>query len=327
MKHFSKILLAIFTLVTIVGCDSLIYDDNEHCPQGVYVSFYSKTPCEEVAFYPSVEHLEVFAFDKNGVLAGVTKVEKPKLTADYEIYMPLPEGYYTFVAWTGLNMDRLDRTKLQVGTTKKTDVLFSMKEANGFADSAPVPGFKIYQGQSDEEVHLPSTKDNGTVERHTKINLLEQTNRINVSVEGLKEPDNFEIRVYSANGTMKVDGSIVMNKNIMQYPSITTSDVEKQLLSAKFNTLKLQTGYRNTLEVYDKFQKKVIFRGDLVGSILLSKSDDHDTNINLACTHDFDIKLYVRDVCACGEYTFVACEVNLIKWNIHSYNIGLGEIY
>jgi len=102
MKHLSKIILAICTLVTIMGCDNLIYDDNSDCPQGVYVSFYSKTPCAEEPIYPTVEHLEVFAFDKNGVLAGIHEVDNPKLSADYEIYMPLPEGYYTFVAWTGL---------------------------------------------------------------------------------------------------------------------------------------------------------------------------------------------------------------------------------
>lgn len=326
MKHLSKIILAICTLVTIVGCDSLIYDDNSDCPQGVYVSFYSKTPCAEEPIYPTVEHLEVFAFDKNGVLAGIHEVDNPKLSADYEIYMPLPEGYYTFVAWTGLGKERLDRTNLQVGTTKKTDLLFSMKEKAGLADANPVPGFKIYQGES-EVVYLPSNEDNGTVEKHTKVNLLEQTNRINVSVVGLKEPGNFEIRVYSANGSMNADGSIVMNKGVMQYPAVTTADATQQQLESKFNTLKLKTGYKNTLEVYDKFQQKVIFRADLIGSILLSKSDDHDTNINLDCTHDFDIKLYVRDVCNCGDYTFISCEVNLIKWSIHSYNIGLGDTY
>ncbi len=326
MKHFSKILLAIFTLVTIVGCDSLIYDDNKDCPQGVYVSFYSKTPCEEEAIYPSVEHLEVFAFDKNGVLAGMQEVDNPKLSADYEIYMPLPEGHYTFVAWTGLDRERLDRSTLQVGTTKKKDLLFSLKQKAGYADANPNPGFKIYQGVS-EEVYLPSSEDNGTVERHTKINLLEQTNRISVTIKGLKEPDNFEVRITSANGRMTADGDIVMNSEVMKYPSVTTTNAKDSTLVSKFNTLKLKTGYKNTLEVYDKLQQKVIFRGDLVGSILLSKSDDHDTNINLDCTHDFDIKLFVRDVCDCGDYSFISCEVNLIRWSIHSYNIGLGDMY
>lgn len=326
MKHFSKILLAIFALVAIIGCDSLIYDDNKDCPQGVYVSFYSKTPCDEEQVYPSVERLEVFAFDQNGVLAGVQEVSNPKLSADYEIYMPLPEGYYTFVAWTGLDTERLDRASLQVGTTKKSDLLFSLKEKAGFADANPVPGFKIYQGES-EVVYLPSSEDNGTVERHTKINLLEQTNRIKVSLIGVKEPNNFEIRVYSANGSMNADGGIVMNQKVMQYPGIATANPGDTVLVSKFNTLKLKTGYRNTLEVYDKFQNKVMFRADLIGSILLSKSDDHDTNINLDCTHDFDVKLYVRDVCDCDDYTVIACEVNLIKWNIHSYNIDLGGVY
>ncbi|WP_028897280.1 FimB/Mfa2 family fimbrial subunit [Prevotella sp. HUN102] len=326
MKHFNKILLAIFTLATIIGCDSLIYDDNKDCPQGVYVSFYSQTPCEEEPVYPSVEHLEVFAFDENGILAGMQEVENPKLAADYEIYMPLPQGAYTFVAWTGLDADRLERSLLKVGSTKKSDLLFSLKEKAVFADANPEPGFKIYQGES-EKIYLPSSEDNGTVEIHTKVNLMEQTNRIKVSLVGVKEPNNFEIRVYSANGSSNVDGNMPLNNKVMQYPGIATANPSDTVLVSKFNTLKLKTGYKNTLEVYDKFQNKVIFRADLIGSILLSKSDDHDTNINLDCTHDFDVKLYVRDVCNCDDYTVIACEVNLIKWSVHSYSIDLGGVY
>jgi hypothetical protein len=324
MNLRNKILLAIFALGTIVGCDSLIYDDLKDCPQGVYVSFYSKTPCAEDSTYPVVESLKVFAFDKNGILAAEQEVQNPKLSKDYEMLIPLKEGDYTFIAWTGINAERYTVAKTEIGKTTLNEVLFEIKEVNKIANATPTPGFKIYMGTS-EKVSLPAANEFGSVFEHTEINILEQTNRIQVSLVGIKNPERYDILVFSANGSMNFDGHITRNKEQLNYPGEVDATSTPKTLISKFNTLKLQTGYHNKLVVYDKHEKKNIFYADLIGSILLSKGDDHDTNIDLSCTHDFNIKLYVKDVCDCETYEFIACEVNLIKWDLHSYNIDLGD--
>lgn len=325
MNLRSKILLVIFALGTIVaGCDSLIYDDNKDCPQGVYVNFYSKTPCTEEFVYPSVENLKVFAFDKDGILVAEQEVKNLSLSEDFEVYFPLPEGLYTFVAWTGMD-NQFDLPSYEIGKTTKSSLMFAIKNTNGLVDASPVPGYKVYMGESEEAVYLPSAKENGSTFEHTKINLLEQTNRIKVSLVGVAHPERYEIRITSADGSMNIDGSIVANLPELRYPSIDNVASEDSTLICQFNTLKLQTGYKNKLVVYDKLEDKNIFAADLVGSILLGSGDGYYTNINLDCTHDFDVKLYVRDKCECEDYAFVACEVNLMKWDIHSYLIDFGE--
>jgi hypothetical protein len=93
-----KLLMTLFALGTMLwSCDSFIYDDLKHCPQGVYVKFYSKTPCaSDSTFIGSVPSLTVFAFDKNDKL--VTSVTKTNVNLDrnYEVYMPVSNGNYTF---------------------------------------------------------------------------------------------------------------------------------------------------------------------------------------------------------------------------------------
>lgn len=326
MNLRNNILLAAFALgaITAGGCDSLIYDDYEDCPQGVYVNLYSQTPCAEQPTYPSVENLKVFAFNEAGVLVAEQEVKKPTLSADFQLYFPLPEGYYTFVSWTGLSNEVFDLPSLKIGKTTKRDLMLSIKNKQNEVLPQPKPGFQAYMGQS-EIVFLPSTKKNGSTFERTKINLLEQTNRIKVSLIGVAHPERYDIRITSANGSMNVDGSIVSGSSELRYPSINDASSVDSTLISQFNTLKLQTGYKNKLVVYDKLEDKNIFVADLIGSILLGSGYGYYTNINMDCTHDFDVKLYVKDKCECEEYVFVSCEVNLIKWDIHSYSIDFSE--
>ena len=62
MNVQNKILITLFALGTIFwSCDSLIYDDLADCPQGVYVKFYSMTPCAaDSTFLGSVSSLTLF---------------------------------------------------------------------------------------------------------------------------------------------------------------------------------------------------------------------------------------------------------------------------
>ena len=79
------------------GCDSLLYDNLEDCPQGVYVKFYSMTPCEsDSIFIGSVPSLTVFAFDKKGTLVTFVTQKEVTLSREYEILMPVSNGSYSF---------------------------------------------------------------------------------------------------------------------------------------------------------------------------------------------------------------------------------------
>lgn len=318
----NNILSALLALGTMAmsGCDSLIYDDNSACPQGVYVNLYSQTPCAEERSYPTVENLKVFAFDKDGILVAEQSLAKAQLSADMELYFPLPEGYYSFVSWTGLDKDVFQLPAYKIGQTTKSSLMLALKQTGGKVVAQPQPGYQVYTGQSDV-VHLPSAITHGSTFKRTEINLLEQTNRIKVSLVGMGQPERYEIQISSANAQMNIDGTIVPVQPELHYPSVSEASAKDSLLTAQFNTLKLQTGHKNKLVVYDKEEQKPIFVADLIGSILLGSGDGFYTNIDMDCTHDYNVKLYVKPKCDCEEYVFVSCEVNLIKWDIHSYAI------
>ena len=65
--QIKTILVLLAAGILFWGCDSLIYDDLKDCPQGVYVKFYSKTPCAEDSLYiGEVSSITVFAFGQDG---------------------------------------------------------------------------------------------------------------------------------------------------------------------------------------------------------------------------------------------------------------------
>ena len=123
-----KLLMSLSILGVILGgCDSLLYDNLEDCPQGVYVKFYSMTPCEtDSTFIGNVPTLSVFAFDDNDKLVVMHKEDNASLTQDFEVLMPVSNGNYNFVAWAGVN-DDFSIESFTTGTTTKQDVMLTLK--------------------------------------------------------------------------------------------------------------------------------------------------------------------------------------------------------
>lgn len=318
MNLQNKILIILFALGTIGwGCDSIIYDDLSECPQGVYVKFFSKTPCEvDSTFIGNVSDLHLFAFNENDVLVSLVTQQNAMLSKDFEVFVPVSNGYYTFVAWTGIN-EHFTLSDFKEGTTTKRDVMLILKSQNN--EAAMLGETKIRQGAS-SAVFLQNPAEVGSQYKHTAINLREVTNRIEVEIE-LHEsiiddakPEDFVIEIRSANGTMNIDGSLPFNNTVLNYPSIVAIDKN---VKASFTLMDLRTGYSNQIVVKNRKTDEVIWQGDLLGSILLMNE-----NINLACRHDFNVKFVIKDKCLnCGTYICWAIFVN--NWKIHSYETEL----
>ena len=317
-----KLLMTLFALGTMLwSCDSFIYDDLKHCPQGVYVKFYSKTPCaSDSTFIGSVPSLTVFAFDKNDKL--VTSVTKTNVNLDrnYEVYMPVSNGNYTFIVWAGAN-DQFTTGKFVDGTTTKTDVMLTLKAASGVAPD--LSGTRLWQGES-PVVYLPDPDKEGSVYKYTSVNLKELTNRVTVKVD-LDEtvledhitPKDFKIGVTSADGTLNIDGSMPLDADVLNYPALNTQYTDNSV-SWNFAMMDLKTGHNNTLTLTYPSGNKTLFSGDLIGSILLLY--EQQTNINMECQHDFVIRFILKDCCA----SHFSCDILVNNWLVHSYNTELG---
>lgn len=321
MSISKKIGLWLVALTVILSsCDLLIYDQFVDCPQGVYVSFYAQTPCEtNPSAIGEVVSLSVFAFDEAGKLVTSVTEENSNLTADYEVLMPVSDGYFTFIAWTGLN-DNFDFSTLRPGVTTKKDLLAQLKTTQGVASLLQMNDV-VMQGAS-EVVHLEDPKEVGSIYKHTKINMREITNSVKLIVEfdqktmNTFDPQNLRVSIASANTALNMDGSMPLNTPQVKYAvsdSVLT-DIDGQW---NYRMLDLETGYKNDLKVtYIKDgEEQTVFSGDLIASILLMTEE---ASINLACENDFEVKFVVKDYCL-ECHTNFTCNIYVNNWQVHSY--------
>lgn len=303
--------------VLLGGCN-LIYEDMAECPQGVYVKFYSKTPCAvDSTFIGQVSDLHLFAFDDKDILVSTVQQKNVSLDKDYEVLVPVSNGYYSVIGWAGVN-DKFTTGSFVDGVTTKKEVMLTLKSEN---DRAVALGMhQVWQGES-PVVFLKNPEEVGTMYEHTAVNLREVTNRVNVEIvlhESLAEQadlQDLEIEVLSGNGVINIDGTMPLEQKILTYPS--EIKILGNSLKTQYSLMKLQSGYNNQITIKNKKKEDIIWQGDLLGSILIKNK-----NINFDCENDFNVKFVLKDKCLnCGTYYCWAIYVN--DWLVHSYELEL----
>lgn len=301
------------------GCSSLINDDLSDCEQGVYIKLYSMTACDtDSTVVGHVPALTVFAFDENEKLVNLITRYDVDIHPEYELLMPVTDGYFSFVAWAGLDESKLSFSDFVIGQTSKKDLLFTLKSEANIA--ANLKNSRIWNGESNY-VHLPPPSEVGSVFKHTSINLQELTNRIKISVE-LDEsitafaPHDLRVTLFSANGMVNIDGSMPLHTPIVQYPLLNTEYTGDTGVCWDYTTLALQTGYSSQLVIRLDNEDALIFNGDLIASILMKAST---SGVNLKCENDFTIRFVLKDYCASCSTNF-SCVVYVNNWLVHSYS-------
>ncbi len=326
MNLRNKIWITLFALGTIFwSCDTLIFDDLADCPQGVYVKFYSMTPCEsDSTFLGNVSSLTLFAFDENDRLVTYVTEQNVTLSRDFNILVPVSDGNYTFVAWTGVD-ENFTRGSFTNGTTTKKDVMLTLNSTAGVA--ANLNGKEVYQGES-PVVFLPDPIEYASFYEYTAVNLQEVTNRVELIVEfdkaTMKEYDleELHVEVSSGNGVMRIDGTMPQNQNVLTYPSAAPI-YDDNVATWNYNMMDLRTGYDNKLHVYytgNEEEGETVFNGDLIAMILLAAQDGR---VNLDCDNDFTIKVVIKDYCV-ECWTHFSCSIYVNDWLVHSYSTELG---
>lgn len=325
MNRVHHIILPLLTLLALtVSCSKIIYEDLEECPQGVYISFYNQTPCMEAPeAVGEVNGLYVFAFDLNDVLVTVKKVTGwVDLTEVYKVELPPVEnGQYSFIAWGGTPDQYFTLGNFVEGTTTKKDVMLRLRAESDKAIS--LGEHKVWQGES-RVVSLPDRKEYGTVYANVSINMLEVTNRINItlrlheSVRDRYDIDDFDILTYSADGTYLINRRMPLGTPTLNYPGVELYK-DKFARTLSFTLMELKSGYHNLLRLHNKKEKKDFLEQDLLGKVLLE-----NPNVNLECTHDFDIVLELEDKCKDNN---LVINIFINNYQIHSFPVNLINRY
>lgn len=300
------VLLSISGIFALGSCEDLIFDEMKDCHQGVYVKFYSKTPCDVDSLYPvEINNLNIYIFDANDRYVSTSTINDVTISKDFQFLIPIQtHGKYSFVAWSGIR-DHYTLENLQVGETSKDELLLQLKRIENIAEN--IKGSTLFTGIS-PYVFLP---DPETVKapfyEYTAINMREYTNRIEVKIEGVEDPQDYEVDIAMRNGDYSAKGDILLNGDILHYPA--EYDYADNILSAKFTMLKLETGYNDWLTIKNKNSEETFYQGDFLGTLLLQNPD-----VNLSCDNDFVIRFVIEDR---GSYYSVEIWVN--DWLVHSY--------
>lgn len=307
MKIGKKQIAALLLVLTVVitSCDTWLFDDRDGCELGVYVHLYSKTPCQTDTVYPKeVKQFTIYTFDERAKLASIKRVKTDGLSSNNRTLVPLlTPGMYSVIAWAGVTDDVFTESSLRLGETKKEELLLKLKESKSATLN---PDVRVYNGMG--EAFLVGTTGLNSYFVDTQVNLREISNRIKISVEGIKNPEDYAIEIESKNGAYAINGDIVFGESI-HYQSFDRV-IEEDAVSEHFTTLKLLTGYNSVLTI--KKNEEVLYQEDLLGTLLLK-----NPLINLACDNDFVVKFKARESCQCVE-------IWVNNWLIHSYETELG---
>lgn len=329
LNKFTGVLFLAATAATLTGCDAMFHDELADCPQGVYVNFYTKTSCETSARdLGKVTNLHVLAFDHNKKLVAVKEEKDINLTREHKVLMPVSNGTFSFIGWTGATPTLFNNASLTLGKTTQEDVMLALKkQANGhYADLA---GHQLYQGVSDNSVLLEDPATHGSVFKDVAVNLKEKTYRVRVqvkideSLKGKLNVNDFALTVKGGNGTLNINGETPNKLEVADYPKTIVSKTN-DAYTLDFTTLDLKTGKNNTISLVNTLTNDVLWNADLLGTALLGGPSGvlKNPNVNIDCDHDLDVLFVIGDKCKdCGTAVCAAIYVN--AWQVHSYKYTL----
>ena len=104
----------------------------------------------------------------------------------------------------------------------------------------------------------------------------------------------------------------------LNYPGVELYR-DKVARTLSFTLMELKTGYHNLLRLHNKKEKKDFLEQDLLGKVILE-----NPNVNLECTHDFDIVLELEDK---RKDNNLVIHIFINNYQIHSFPVNLINRY
>ncbi|MDO4715720.1 MAG: FimB/Mfa2 family fimbrial subunit [Bacteroidales bacterium] len=335
----NKLLLAIFTLATaFTSCDTLIYDQTDDCPQGVYLKYYAQSTCDDTltTFYNDfgkAASLTIFAFNQNDKLVSWRQVDQVDLTQDYHYLYEIQNGNYYFHTWVNATKADLTRGNFEVGVTTPTDLGFALRKDHEGTLVNIDTAIHIWEGRSDSVVFLPDPNVVRTEWFDTVATSLEdQTKKVRVTLEGLHPDSVLGMQVYLEKGnySKELDGTpwytarSRMNANYRYLPGHridvdSTSNpndyivLNDSTVSYDFKTLTLYPTDVDRLVI--KTPSGTTLWDKSLGGTILLRNDW--TGISLNCDYKFHVRFRVR------SYNYLSVDVMIGPWIVHSYETDL----
>lgn len=217
------VVLALFGMLLTMSC-SWVKDDNDDCPYGFWLNLrYTYNILDVEAAPEYVKDVSVFVYDSVGNY--VTRIDAPQTllkTFSHRVRVEgLPEGDYQFVVWSGIS-----NSNYAVSGDKQELSKFrlSLTEQESYADKLP----DLFYG-SLSTVHY----DNAYATHD--VFMMKNTNKLACVVVPLDDsqemqPDDYTMKIITANGTVNGWNKIVSDKLITYEPytkdTVTVDDID-----------------------------------------------------------------------------------------------------
>lgn len=243
MKYFSvmrlvRLCLAALSVWGFTSC-SLMTEDREDCPIGLYLSFRYDYNLERAnMFSDHVGGVDVYVFDEQGKYitrqseANIPDM-KPLADPSYMMHMDLQPGKYKFIVLAGQDAyDKLQeserahfvRSELQSGADMTDlDIRLETTEQGGvlLVENKGLPLDTLWHGMEIEPVEVFAEKPT----YHT-VSLVRDTKKINVTLRELDDPSqmdvaNYEMTITDRNARLLWDNALDEHQTVVYTPHAT----------------------------------------------------------------------------------------------------------
>lgn len=273
-----RVLFNLFSiLIPLALLPSCVNYEPTDCNTGVKVSFSNAS---------STTRVDLFVFNESGLYLGTWSEENLDLSSG-SITLPLRSGNYRLVAYAGLTAPySLSPETLVGGETKFDDMRLNLScRSDGAVTDVPGQLFHGYLPDVDVVISKAGLD--------TVIPLIENTNRINVTIVGLTNPEAYRLRIDDTNGDYNLDNSFATVRTIF-YTSDLKKDEATSNLTGAFTVLRLKQDRKHAIiTLREETSNKVLFEASLIDLLLnigtLDFDKTHDYNIILT----FDLNLNV----------------------------------
>lgn len=311
MKRISIHLLIVFVLLL----QSCIKDDLSNCKSELLLRFrYTLNDQHTNLFDSDIHRVTVYIFDSNGKYVGNFSQQGDKLTNDYVMRIPLPEGKYSVVAYGG-DFATYSAGELKAGTINPT-LIKGVTDINDFrAELKNIIGVDnyLYPITTPDDLYAGLALNAIADQRNetiTDVELIRDTKKIKVKITGTDAYSApLEVYITALNGRYKFDNSIDTNHGTFKYTPINTL-LQPNYMEVDLKMMRLMLGQSPMLVIKNSVTQEVLYNENMIDQIL--------STLQYITQEDFDREdEFIFEISVVND---VVVSVSINGWIINNIN-------
>jgi hypothetical protein len=281
------------------GC---LAEDLSECGASIHFQ-YTKNVDGIDKFASEIKKINLYVFDAEGLFLGEYTADEKLLSGSPALYLPIPPGTYTLVAWGNLCKD-YELPTFEKRKTTLREAFLSLKRSEKTVSNHP--GSLFFGALPQVEVKAATQK-----KQRLTIDMMKDTKRIRVVTKGLPSREmaqnKYGCSITSVNGDYRFDNSISGTECLLYLPQSSVDErgalVSEFVVMRELNNGSTQSKLTFTYRSPDGSSVKELFSAKLT-DILLSLSKTK----NLDLEDYFEIEMTL-------DYTNGGATVHIKGWD------------